>query len=119
MLIKIEKDNSTPVYIQIKEQLKIFIREKQLEPGTRLPNVRKIAEGADVVLMSATAMGILPDGSPITRRGCEPGDRLFVSGPVGLGSAFAVLQLEATRSHGQVAHQHAMEDFAQWLDVGS
>jgi thiamine-monophosphate kinase len=44
--------------------------------------------------MSATALGIVPDGSPVTRLGCEPEDRLFASGPVGLGSAFAVLQLE-------------------------
>jgi thiamine-monophosphate kinase len=72
--------------------------------------------------MSATALGILPDGSPVTRRGCEVGDRLFVSGPVGLGSAFAVLQLEREntvdgfaleyRPHARLAEGQLLRGFA-------
>ncbi|UCF18631.1 MAG: thiamine-monophosphate kinase [Gemmatimonadota bacterium] len=43
--------------------------------------------------MSATALGLIPDGRLLTRRGCQPGDRLFASAPLGLGSAFALQAL--------------------------
>lgn len=43
--------------------------------------------------MAASALGLIRGGAPLTRRGCKPGDRLFVSGPLGLGAAFAFLQL--------------------------
>jgi thiamine-monophosphate kinase len=43
--------------------------------------------------MTATALGTITSGPPITRRGCRPGDRLFASGPLGLGSAYALLKL--------------------------
>jgi thiamine-monophosphate kinase len=72
--------------------------------------------------MSATALGVVPNGSPVTRRGCEPGDRLFVSGPVGLGSAFAMLQLEDEtaveglaleyRPHARLTEGKLLRDFA-------
>ncbi len=41
----------------------------------------------------ATAIGLIDGGRPITRRGAEPGDLLFVSGPLGAGSAFALQRL--------------------------
>ena len=53
MLTKVNKNHFTPVYTQIKEQLKVFIKEKRLEPGTRLPNVREIAEATGVSLRTA------------------------------------------------------------------
>jgi thiamine-monophosphate kinase len=43
--------------------------------------------------MGATALGVIPDGRVITRRGCCPGDRVFTSGPLGGGSAYAFHQL--------------------------
>lgn len=43
--------------------------------------------------MGATALGIVDAAPPLTRRGCGPGDLLFASGPLGLGAAFALLQL--------------------------
>ena len=43
--------------------------------------------------IGATAIGIIPDGRPITRCGTTPGDVLFASAPVGRGTAFALLQL--------------------------
>jgi thiamine-monophosphate kinase len=43
--------------------------------------------------MGATAIGIVETPRPLTRRGCAPGDLLFASGPLGLGAAFALLQL--------------------------
>lgn len=39
--------------------------------------------------VGATAMGIV-EGRPVTRVGCRPGDALFASGPLGLGSAYAL-----------------------------
>jgi thiamine-monophosphate kinase len=43
--------------------------------------------------IGATAIGLIETGAPLTRRGCEPGDVLYASGPLGLGTAFALLQL--------------------------
>lgn len=43
--------------------------------------------------VGATAIGIVDSARPLSRRGCEPGDVLFASGPLGLGTAFALLQL--------------------------
>lgn len=42
---------------------------------------------------AACAVGLIPDGAPLGRRGCAPGDRLLASGPLGLGAAFAIVQL--------------------------
>jgi thiamine-monophosphate kinase len=41
----------------------------------------------------ATAVGVISEGAVLTRQGCGVGDRLFVSGPMGLGSAFALRRL--------------------------
>lgn len=43
--------------------------------------------------MAASALGIVPDGIALTRLGATPGDTLFASGPLGLGTAFALCQL--------------------------
>lgn len=43
--------------------------------------------------MSACAVGLIADGRLLTRRGARPGDRLFASGPLGLGGAFALARL--------------------------
>ncbi len=42
---------------------------------------------------SACAVGIVPDGMPLMRRGCKPGDILYASGPLGLGSIYASSKL--------------------------
>ncbi|MEE8175663.1 MAG: thiamine-monophosphate kinase [Gemmatimonadota bacterium] len=46
--------------------------------------------------MGATALGIVPDGRPVTRRGTSPGHVLFATAPVGQGTAFALLQLRGS-----------------------
>jgi thiamine-monophosphate kinase len=43
--------------------------------------------------IAATALGVIKNGEPLTRRGCTAGDRLFTSGRLGLGAAFALAQL--------------------------
>ncbi|MEK6569853.1 MAG: thiamine-phosphate kinase, partial [Bacteroidota bacterium] len=43
--------------------------------------------------MSGCAVGLIPDSAAMTRRGCEPGDYLFSSGPLGLGNAYALVHL--------------------------
>jgi len=43
--------------------------------------------------MGASAVGIVPDARPTTRIGCQPGDILVASGPLGLGNAYAFVQL--------------------------
>jgi thiamine-monophosphate kinase len=45
--------------------------------------------------MGATAVGLAPGGTSLTRVGCRPGDTLYASGPLGSGTAFALLQLTA------------------------
>ena len=39
---------------------------------------------------SATALGLIREGRPLLRRGARPGDRVFTSGLLGLGSAHAL-----------------------------
>lgn len=46
--------------------------------------------------VGATAVGYVDGGSPMTRVGCKPGDYLFASGPLGLGSCFALAQLDGS-----------------------
>lgn len=36
-------DNNIPIYIQLVEQLKIYIISEKLKPGERLPSVRELA----------------------------------------------------------------------------
>jgi thiamine-monophosphate kinase len=45
------------------------------------------------LILSATAIGTLENGNPLTRIGCRPGDRLYLSGPAGAGNAFAFTRL--------------------------
>lgn len=41
--MKIEFDNNIPIYIQLVEQLKIYIISGNIEPGKKLPSVRELA----------------------------------------------------------------------------
>ena len=41
--IKFEFDNNIPIYIQLVEQLKIYIISGKIKPGERLPSVRELA----------------------------------------------------------------------------
>lgn len=41
--MKFEFDNNLPIYIQLVEQLKIYIISGKIKPGERLPSVREFA----------------------------------------------------------------------------
>ena len=41
--MKFDFDNNIPIYIQLVEQLKIYIISGNLKPGERLPSVRELA----------------------------------------------------------------------------
>lgn len=41
--MKLEFDNNIPIYIQLVEQLKIYIISGKINPGERLPSVRDLA----------------------------------------------------------------------------
>ena len=41
--MKFEFDNNIPIYIQLVEQLKIYIISGKINPGDRLPSVRELA----------------------------------------------------------------------------
>ena len=41
--MKFEFDNNLPIYIQLVEQLKIYIISGNIKPGVRLPSVRELA----------------------------------------------------------------------------
>jgi thiamine-monophosphate kinase len=43
--------------------------------------------------MTGTAIGVVESQTSLTRLGCSPGEALFVSGPVGQGSAYAFARL--------------------------
>ncbi len=55
--------------------------------------------------LSASAIGLIREGSPITRRGCQPGDRLYASGTLGLGSAFAFVKLHGGATLSDVSYR--------------
>ena len=44
--------------------------------------------------MTGCALGFIKEDQPMTRLGCEPGDYLFISDKPGMGSAFALKQLQ-------------------------
>lgn len=50
-------------------------------------------EGAELVV-TASAVGLVPPGAAMTRRGARPGDRLYLTGPAGSGSLFALARIE-------------------------
>lgn len=58
---------------------------------------------SDRLHMEATAIGTVPAGEVLTRCGCRPGDRLFASGPLGWGGAFAFERLWPRPSRGPTA----------------
>lgn len=41
--MKFEFDNNIPIYVQLVEQLKIYIISGNIKPGERLPSVRELA----------------------------------------------------------------------------
>jgi thiamine-monophosphate kinase len=45
------------------------------------------------VQLGGFALGLVPDGRPVTRVGCRPGDLLYASGPLGSGGAYALAVL--------------------------
>ena len=53
MELKIKQSTASPLYMQIKEQLKAYIKNKQLPPNTKLPNVKIIASNAGVSIRTA------------------------------------------------------------------
>lgn len=57
--------------------------------------------------VGGTALGMIPDGRPMTRLGCRPGDVLLASGPLGLGSCYAWAQLGTAAASRPVAYRPA------------
>lgn len=41
--MKFEFDNNIPIYVQLVEQLKVYIISGKIKPGDRLPSVRELA----------------------------------------------------------------------------
>ena len=64
MLIEERKLNSTPVYLQIKKQLRNYIISNKLEPDAPIPNVKQVAAMAGVSLRTAdlAMMALVEDG---------------------------------------------------------
>lgn len=52
-------------------------------------------EGARMQLVG-TALGLIEGGAPLTRVGARPGERVYATGPLGLGSAFAFARMQRT-----------------------
>ena len=48
------------------------------------------------VQVGSFALGVIPDGRPVTRVGCRPGDLLYASGSLGSGGAYALAVLAPT-----------------------
>lgn len=63
-----------------------------------LPILGGDTNASDRFHLTGTALGIIADGKPLTRRGTARGETLMASGPLGLGSAFAFAKLTASRT---------------------
>lgn len=72
-------------------ELQRGIRDASLEYG--LPVLGGDTNFSAHVQLGGFALGVVPDGRPMTRVGCRPGDLLYASGPLGGGSAFAMAVL--------------------------
>lgn len=58
--------------------------------------------------MGGTAFGLIPAGGPvISRKGSQPGDMLFCSGPMGLGSAYAFEMLLSESGQTAISYRPA------------
>lgn len=55
------------------------------------------------LVMSGCALGLVSDGRPMTRVGCEPGDLLFAAGQFGSGSAYAFVRFVLARQGHSVS----------------
>lgn len=87
------------------DELQRGIRDASERYG--LPILGGDTNSAKELILGATAVGIVDGKAPLTRRGACPGDLLFASGPVGLGSAFAFAALlgEAPLEAAQIPFQ--------------
>ncbi|HTW90205.1 MAG TPA: thiamine-phosphate kinase, partial [bacterium] len=76
----------------------------------------------DKVALTGCALGLVPRNRVMTRRGCRPGDVVYVSGPVGMGNALGFVRLaglpdkllpeELYRPASRLAHGRLLRDFA-------
>ena len=67
------------------------VRDASVRHG--LPVLGGDTNSAGTLTLGATAIGTVAADSVLTRTGARPGDRLFASGPLGLGTAFAFAAL--------------------------
>jgi thiamine-monophosphate kinase len=73
------------------------IRDASVRHG--LPVLGGDTNSATTLTLGGTAIGIVAAHAVLTRAGARPGDRLFASGPLGLGTAFAFAALMRDAEH--------------------
>jgi thiamine-monophosphate kinase len=96
---------ATPLGILLTQTLRTGMRDADLERLQRgIANATNAAGlpvlGGDTntgprLHMAATAVGLVPDGHLLTRRGAVPGHVVLASGPLGLGGAYALARFSA------------------------
>ena len=69
--MKFEFDNNIPIYIQLVEQLKIYIISGNIKPGEKLPSVRELAAefGVNPNTVARTYERLTLDGTVRSARG--------------------------------------------------
>lgn len=103
---------ATPVGIVLSESLPPTLSDDALDALQRgirdaaaahdLPVLGGDTNSAPALSLGGTALGTVPADKTLTRVGARPGDRLFASGPLGLGTAFA-FQALMHDEHGATA----------------
>jgi thiamine-monophosphate kinase len=83
-----------------------FLTELQRGIGDACVEYRLPVLGGDTnfsthVQLGGFALGLVPDGRPVTRVGCHSGDLLYASGPLGIGAAYALAVLGTEVSGAQ------------------
>ena len=76
-IIKLDKESSTPLYMQLYAAIKEMVASGILPPGTRLPSVRKAAESLGVNLVTAVSAYKKLESEGIIES--KPGSGSFVS----------------------------------------
>jgi thiamine-monophosphate kinase len=85
-----------PSHLTVEDRSRLQDGIRDACAASRLPVLGGDTNVASHFQIGATAIGLVRDGVPMTRVGCQPGDLLYATGLLGHGSCFALAQLNGS-----------------------